>query len=526
MRNNAQEHILRMDGMVKLFVAFLLCCSSTAVMGQESVSEIEKLKKQIAEQQRQLEEMKSMLEQQQKALERLSIGIAQQASTPEPKQVKAETLAPGSSVKNEKEAPAAPLSFRVGGADFTPGGFLDLSAVWRSTNVGSGVATSFGSIPANNTPAGRLSEWRFSAYNSRLTLKVTEHPLANKDVLATGYVEMDFAGIAPSTIYSTSNANTLRLRQVWGSVQYKKFEIMGGQAWTLMTPNRVGTSPVPAEVFLGLQQDSAYLAGLVWARQAQVRATYRATSHWTAAVSMENPQQYVTNATLLPTDFSLQFDNNSGNSSVPNARPDFIAKVAFDAKPAGRTMHFEVAGLSREFRTLAPGNVRHSAQGLGGSFNMVVEPIKNLRWIMTSFFSSGGGRYIMGMGPDAVVGPDGSISPVHSIAGIAGLEYQFLRNSQAFAYYSGAYFRRNYIAIAPENYVGFGYPGSSSSANRQIQEVTLGLVQTYWKNPNYGSLQTFSQYSYLTRSPWYVAPASESTMHTHMIFTGMRFTLP
>ena len=514
--------------MFRLCIAFLFCCCPILALEQENGSELEKLQKQIAIQKQQLDELKSTLEKQQQALDRLLAAARTQSAQPaKPEQAKAETSVLAIAAKaTEEDRPAAPLSFRIGGADFTPGGFVDMSAVWRSTNVGSGVATAFGSIPSNNSPAGQLSEWRFSSYNSRVTLKVTERPLESGKVLATGYIETDFAGALPNNAYVTGNSNSFRLRQAWASVQTGKLEFLGGQAWTLMTPNRVGTSSAPADVFLGLGQDSAYLAGLIWARQSQFRATYRITPHWTFAFSTENPQQYVTNATTLPSGFTSQFDNSSGNSAVANARPDLVGKLAYDTKIGNRTMHFELAGLSRKFRTLTSNNIRHSAQGLGGSFNMFVEPVKNLRMILTTFFSSGGGRYIMGLGPDVVVGPDGSISPVHSLSGIAGLEYQISRASQVFAYYSGAYFGRNYITVAPNTYLGFGYPGSSNTANRQIQEASLGYVRIFWKNPNYGSFQALGQYSYLTRSPWYVASKNDQDMNAHMVYAGLRFTLP
>jgi hypothetical protein len=510
-----------------MFVALLFCCGPSMVLGQDNASEIERLQKQVSIQQRQLDEMKSLLEQQQKELDTLSAAVGHKAAQPPvPEPIKAPP-ATASSGRVEKEATTFnSLSFRIGGAEFAPGGFLDLSTVRRSTNGGSGVATSFGTIPANDSPAGKLSEWRFSTFNSRLTLKVTEQPIEGRTISAAAYFEVDFAGAAPSTAYITGNSNAFRMRQAWGSVQMGKLEILGGQAWTLMTPNRTGTSPVPSDVFIGLGQDSSYLAGLVFVRQSQVRATYRMTPHWTAAFSVENPQQYVTGATMLPSGFSSQFDNSSGNPTVPNARPDFVAKIALDAKLANRAVHFDVAGLSRQFRTLTADNTKISSPGVGGSVNLVVEPVKNLRWILTAFFSSGGGRYIMGMGPDAIVGPDGSISPVHSISGIAGLEYQFSRASQVYAYYSGAYFARNYVTVSPGNYLGFGYPGSSNLANRQVQEATIGYARTFWKTPNYGAFQALGQYAYVTRAPWYVAPASDSSMHTHMIFSGLRFTLP
>ena len=54
------------------------------------------------------------------------------------------------------DAEVAPLSFRIGGAEFEPGGFMDFSTVWRYTDIGSGVATAFASVPFGNTPAGRM----------------------------------------------------------------------------------------------------------------------------------------------------------------------------------------------------------------------------------------------------------------------------------------------------------------------------------------------------------------------------------
>ena len=46
-----------------------------------------------------------------------------------------------------------PLSFHIGGADFTPGGFLDFTSIFRTTNVGT-LGTTFFNIPFNNTTQG------------------------------------------------------------------------------------------------------------------------------------------------------------------------------------------------------------------------------------------------------------------------------------------------------------------------------------------------------------------------------------
>jgi hypothetical protein len=65
----------------------------------------------------------------------------------------------------------SPLSFSIGGVQFTPGGTIDFTSVFRTTNVGSGLGTTFGAIPFNNTVQGQLTEDRLSAQNSKVTLK-------------------------------------------------------------------------------------------------------------------------------------------------------------------------------------------------------------------------------------------------------------------------------------------------------------------------------------------------------------------
>jgi hypothetical protein len=67
----------------------------------------------------------------------------------------------GGSAENRK---GSPLSFKFGPAEFTPGAWADLTGIFRSTDIGSGTGTSFGSIPYNNTlPQVALSEFRFTA---------------------------------------------------------------------------------------------------------------------------------------------------------------------------------------------------------------------------------------------------------------------------------------------------------------------------------------------------------------------------
>jgi hypothetical protein len=441
----------------------------------------------------------------------------------------------------------SPLSFKIGSADFTPGGFLDFTTFYRSTNVGSGIATAFGSIPfSNQLPQGRLSETRLSAQYSRLSLKVDTH--LTDSTAITGYVESDFLGFQPANAYQTANSDSLRLRVYWADVRHGKWEVLGGQAWSLLTPNRVGLSPLTPDLFYTLDEDPNFQVGLTWARQPQFRVVYHPTSNWAVGVSLENPEQFVPGSVVFPSAFfSTQFDNGSGstttNTAVPNLHPDIIVKTALDAHPAGRSLHIEAAGLIRSFRVLnnltTPATT-NTITGGGGSVNLNYEVIHNLRLVANSFYSYGGGRYIFGLGPDVIVKPDGTLSGIHAGSGIGGLEYQATPRYMFYSYYGGAYFQRNFgfLPATPASScdgitgftcVGFGFPGSANTSNRAVQEGTFGVIPTLWSNENYGRLQIISQYSYLIRSPWSILSATgpnPKNAHTNMVYFGLRYILP
>jgi hypothetical protein len=486
--------------------------------GQSREDEIALLRAQIAEQQKQLDDLREKIDK------------LAQPEAGAPAAPAAQSAAPRAQGDQRPQAqehllagdgkPFAPLSFRIGGAEFTPGGFVDLISVFRTTN-GVGIGTNFGTIPPANTPAGQLTDFRMTAQNSRFTL-MAQARRGHESI--TGYFEGDFLGVQPSNIFVTSNSNTFRMRLYWLNLERSKLELLAGQSWSLLTPNRKGISPLPADIFFGQDVDTNYQVGLTWARQAQLRAVFHAARNWTAALSLENPQQY-TNSAVVPPFYSTQVDNGN-NPSTPNMRPDVIAKVAWDSQPGGRAMHLEAAGLWSGFRIVRPDGTYSRISGVGGSINANLELFKNFRLIVTTFYSSGGGRYIFGLGPDIVIRPDGSLSPVHSMSGIAGFEYQATPATLLYAYYGGAYFRRNFSADAAGGFTGYGFPGSPNAANRSIQEPTFGYVRTFWRNPHYGALLLNVQYSYLTRTPWSPPAPGIQNAHSHMVFTDFRYVLP
>ncbi|MGH7079270.1 MAG: hypothetical protein ACREFU_14395, partial [Acetobacteraceae bacterium] len=155
--------------------------------------------------------------------------------------------------------PANPLSVQIGALQFTPGGFVDFTTVYRSSAVGSGIGTNFAAIPYNTAVAGRGSELRESAQNSRLTLKVAG---AHDGTQFTGYLETDLNGNQPGNVAVSSNSATMRMRVYFVDVRHGAWEVLAGQDWSLLTPNRVGLSPMPSDIFYTQAVDTNYQVGL------------------------------------------------------------------------------------------------------------------------------------------------------------------------------------------------------------------------------------------------------------------------
>jgi hypothetical protein len=68
-------------------------------------------------------------------------------------------------------------------------GYPAMTAVFRSTNSGGNVGTSFANIPFDNTVPGNTSEFRISPQSTRLAIRVHADL---KESEAAGYFEMDF----------------------------------------------------------------------------------------------------------------------------------------------------------------------------------------------------------------------------------------------------------------------------------------------------------------------------------------------
>jgi hypothetical protein len=476
---------------------------------------------------------------------------------------------PAAAAAPQNNEPPSPLFFKIGSATFTPLGFLDLTDVFRSPAIGSGIGTNFSSLPYRipaNFPNAGLTEDRLSAQNSRLGIRIDADVAGGH---AIGYLETDFLGNAATSISASSNSYTLRMRVYFIDYTKGKFELLGGQDWSMLTPNRVGINPIPGNIFFSQDMDTNYQVGLVWERTPQVRFIYHAAKTAAFGVSLENANQYLGgenglsgSAVSVPSPLTgtnafvqTQFDNgaNSSGTNIPNLFPDLIVKAAFDPMVMKRNFHFEVSGLLKEFKanTFIPSTTANSggtsinstAIGGGVSANINLEVVKNLHLIANSYWSDGGGQKIFAQAPDVVIHPQlngtsaFTVSPLHSGAGIGGAEWQVKPKLMLYGYYGMIYVDKDAFPCtaalaktAANNTCGYGFTTATATAaeadNRMISEGTIGFIPVFWRSPNYGALQLITQYSYLSRVPWIFVPNSPRAAHGSMAFIDLRYVLP
>ncbi len=519
--------------------------SAASAAGSPSAADLVKLKAQLDDQQKIIEQLRFALEQQRKMLEQAGIAAAKaQPVSEKPLVASTGPMVPPSAANSSApkfdtpapqpnaEGPGYPLQLKIGNVSITPVGFMDATAVWRDKDAGTSIGTNFGSIPYSNTSAGQLTEFRFSPQNSRLGFRVDGNW---KGAHFIGYNEFDFLGSSGSNNLGVTNgAFVPRIRLYWVDVRKDQWEVLAGQSWSLLTPNRSGLSALPGDIFYSQVTDVNYVIGLPWTRQPGARVIYHPNRQLAVGLSLENPNQYIGgsaggSSVTLPSGLTAlagsQLDNSSNVLVTPNMNPDIIAKVAFD--PSSRA-HIEVAGIERTFKIWDPASSRTSTKaGGGGSINANLEVVKHLRLISNNYWSDGGGRYLFGQSPDVVVRANGTLSPIHAGGFVEGFEAQVNPSLLLYAYYGAVVTGRDVaVDVNGTSLIGYGYLGSPASQNHTIQEGTFGFTKTFWKDPKYGALSFMGQYEYATRNPWSVANNTPSSAHDNTVYLDFRYTLP
>jgi hypothetical protein len=429
-----------------------------------------------------------------------------------------------------REQPEGP-ALEIGPARLRVGGYLGLTGIYRSTNSGGGIGTSFASIPYEDQVQGNVSEARLSAQSSRISLRVdADFPEPGPRFRRlSGYFEMDFGGTTPGTVAVSSTSVGFRLRQAFAEVRYgETFLLAAGQAFSLMTPAKDQISIWPSDVEMSQSVDTNYLAGMIWDRAPQLRVTWRPSTRFNWAVSAENPEQQlgkglVTLPTCCSSDLDAQYNTGSDELKVPNLMPDIATRVAFNpVKP----FHVDVGGVIRVFRhTLQPYDDDFKEVGGGVGINVRFNATSGTKFLLQSAFGSGLGRYIGGLVPDVAFRSDGSISAIGTTSWVGGVEQKFSDRLSMGGYYSGVNAEDKFFVDTDGSYIGFGYPGSSNSNNRKVQEVTGTAAYQIVKSHDRGSAQLNLQASWLTREPWSIQQGLRSA-DAFMFFVQVRYNLP
>ena len=459
----------------------------------------------------------------------------------------------------------ADSSMDAGPVTVTLGGFLAFEGIYRSRNENSDMGSQFNAVPFSSSPYGHLSETRFSARQSRLTVMAQGD--VNSDTHLTFWNEMDFLGAAQTANSNESNSYNLRIRNMYTTIDWDSLglQLLAGQNWSLATANTKGITPrnelVPTTI------DAQYVVGFVWARQPQLRITKNWNKEFWAAVSIENPQTTVAGNTIaLPTGITNDVTRvgasqfNSANSLSFNHIPDVVGKLAWEPVIDGaQPLHVEVYGIYRDYydRTFyAAGNVLGYTAGnqnadrtgvsVGGTITYNVIP-KTLDVQFTGSQGTATGRYGSGGLSDVTYRPDGTLAPIQETTLMAGGTWHVDPLLDIYAYGGQEAQHRRLFNVGGVNLAGgVGNPtlneaacvagdtaavtNNGCGANVEAEnQISAGF---WWRayQGKFGSFRFGMQYSYTKVLPFSgvngagaAAPYLHTSTDDSMIFTSIRY---
>ncbi len=93
-------------------------------------------------------------------------------------------------------------------------------------------------------------------------------------------------------------------------------------------------------------------------------------------------------------------------------------------------------------------------------------------------------------------------------------------------YLSGVNTDGTYSTDRDGSAIGFGFPGSPSSHNRSIQELSATGAYQIVRTPDRGSAQFNAQVSWLTREPLSTPQTGLSSARSFLFLAQVRYNLP
>jgi hypothetical protein len=389
-----------------------------------------------------------------------------------------------------------PATIRYKGVSLTPGGFLAAETIYRTRATGGDIATPFTGIPFQAADIAHVSENNFTGRQSRISL------LAESKFgwgTTSGYYEGDFLGAGTTSNNRQTNSYVFRQRQAFAQAAFNSGTVItGGQMWSLVTETKKGLANRQED--LTMQIDPNYVVGFTWARQYGFRVVQNFGNKFALGFSLEGPQATIggrgfssvttINSAAAPATIVTSgattaatgnfFLNGPGAGAglynafdatgyTTNKAPDLIFKAAADPGFG----HYELFGIVSFFRdrvypcgvvgtnaddtetpavptTLACGsakpttvssfgatNVSTTGGGVGASALWSLH--KKADFGIKGVAGDGIGRYGAAQLADATARPDGTLSLIRTVHGLARLELHPVPKLDVYAYYGLEY---------------------------------------------------------------------------------------
>ena len=331
-------------------------------------------------------------------------------------------------------------TFQIGGVSIQLGGYLTADGVYRSRNNVDDIQSNYtAGIPLKINPTYHEGQTVLSSRTSRITGLVSADP--DEDTKLRAYISVDFQGGAPTANYNESNSWNPRIREGWISYDRSDYglEILAGQAWSLLTMNRVGMDPLnvnPPQTI-----DPNYVPGFAYARQAQFRIMKSfAGGRYRIAASVENAQTIYGGTTPVIPGSTINTVNPgtgvnaTGNNFSNNFAPDLVVKTTADFNIA----HLEAYGVGRVFNDrvsqLGTGQNNTVIGGGGGAAALIHVIPKLLDFQISGLTGRGISRYDPVQLPDATIGRNGHPDVLPSYEALAGLIAHPVKPLDLYAY--------------------------------------------------------------------------------------------
>ncbi len=393
-----------------------------------------------------------------------------------------------------KASEDGPSSIKFKGISLTPGGFIAAETIFRTRATSADINTPFTGIPFPGNDLSRVSEFNFTARQSRATLLAETHIGSAK---VSGYYEADFLGAGTTSNNRQSNSYVVRQRQLFASVEFATgLTVTGGQMWSLATENKKGI--LNRQENFPLQIDPQYIVGFTWQRAYGFRVAQSLLDNKLAlAIAVEGPQTtlggrgfstYTNAAAATSQNFFINAPGNGGGlynafdstGYTTNKAPDLIAKVAVDPGFG----HYELFGMLSTFRsrvypcavvsvaastpttTLVGDPISCAANpaattpssagafndtriggGVGASLFVPIIP-KKFEFGLKGVIGDGTGRFGSAQLADVTARPDGTLAPIRAYHALARFEFHPTSKLDLYAYFGDEYAART-------DYVGY-----------------------------------------------------------------------